>query len=256
MSDKILRKISKLATKAIIKYKMIEEGDRLLVGLSGGNDSMLLMHLLTLLQRRAKISFEVEAITIDAGFDGFKSKVIAAYAAEQNWKHSIVGFDGKQLLKEKGLESRPCSLCARLRRGKIHQFADENRCNKIVLGHHTDDACVSFLIGLFRGHGLTTMGPNVAADVKSGGDKRLIRPLIMVQKSMIDRCCREELALPDCGECDYSEILDEEGDRAFLENTLRELEVRFPHIRSHMLTSLGDVRPDYLLDVNFLDYLK
>jgi len=256
MADKLLKKISKLATKAIAKYKMIEEGDRLLVGLSGGNDSMLLMHLLTLLQRRAKISFEVEAITIDAGFDGFETQVIVDYAAAQNWKHSVVRFNGKQLLEHKRVGNRPCPLCARLRRGSIHQFADEHNCNKIVLGHHLDDTSVSFLISLFRGHGLTTMGPNVAADIQSGEGKRLIRPLIFVQKSMIDQCCIEELELPDCGECDYSEVLEQEGDRAFLEKKLSELEAHFPHIRSHILTSLSDVRPDYLLDVKFLDYLK
>jgi tRNA(Ile)-lysidine synthase TilS/MesJ len=100
------------------------------------------------------------------------------------------------------------------------------------------------------------MGPNVLADNKSTVKKRLIRPLILVQKALIDQCCREELELPDCGKCDYSEEVDKRGDRFFLENLLGELEDHFPHIQSHMLSSLSDVRPDYLLDLNFLDDLK
>lgn len=256
MNDKILRKISKLATKAISTYKMIDDGDRLLVGLSGGNDSMLLMHLLTLIQKRAPISFHIEAITIDAGFDGFHSKTIEAYAKSQNWIHSTVAFDGKKLIIDKGLDKRPCPLCARLRRGKIHEFADLQKCNKIVLGQHLDDICVSFMISLFRGHGLRTMAPNVSADVKNGGHKRLIRPLCLVQKEMIERCCAEAFDFPDCGDCDYSEPLSEYGDRAYLENKLNELEKHFPHLRSHMLSSLSDLRPEFLMDVNFMDLLK
>jgi tRNA 2-thiocytidine biosynthesis protein TtcA len=168
----------------------------------------------------------------------------------------VVKFDGKQLIVDQGLTERPCSLCARLRRGHLHKFADEYGFNKIVLGHHLDDTCVSFLISLFRGHGLTTMGPNVPADTKSISDKRLIRPLILVTKSLIDQCCREELEIPDCGRCDYSVDVDRRGDRLFFENMLGELENRFPHIRSHMLSSLSDVRPDYLLDLKFLDGLR
>ncbi len=254
MTSKLTKRISKLATKAISQYRMIEEGDRLLVGVSGGNDSMVLMHLLTHLQRRAPISFTIKAVTVDAGWDGLDVPALHQYCLEQGWDHDVICFDCKSLLKDKGADKRPCSLCARLRRGKLHGYAEEHGYNKIVLGQHLDDICVSLLIGLFRGHGLTTMGPNVAADMNRGGNKRIVRPMAFVTKNMIDNCARE-FEFPKFGECDYSEMLEKDGDRSFLENHLKVLAKRFPGIRQNMLRSMSDVRPGYLLDPRFLDYL-
>lgn len=255
MTSKLFSKISKLATKAISQYKMIKDGDRLLVGVSGGNDSMVLMHLLTHLQRRAPINFSLKAITVDAGWDGLDIPSLHQYCLKQSWDHTVIHFAGKELLKEKDAEKRPCALCARLRRGKLHGYANEYGYNKIVLGQHLDDICVSLMMGLFRGQGLTTMGPNVGADQANGGDKRIIRPMAFCVKSMIDACA-EEFNFPTFGECDYGKMLQASGDRSFLENHLKELENRFPDIRQNMLRSMSDVRPDYLLDPQFLDYLK
>lgn len=251
MTTKIFSKISKLATKAITEYNMIEAGDRLLVGVSGGNDSMVLMHLLTHLKRRAPFDFTIKGVTVDAGWDGIDIDGLHRYCLGQGWDHDVIRFNAKKLLTEKGAEKRPCSLCARLRRGKLHGYADEFGYNKIVLGQHLDDICVSLLIGLFRGHGLTTMGPNVAADLKSGGDKRIIRPMAFSTKELIDKCA-VDFEFPKFGECDYGEMLSRDGDRSFLENHLKVLSERFPGIRQSMLKSMSDVRPEYLLDPKFL----
>lgn len=250
----ITKKISKLTTKAISEYQMIQNGDRLLVGISGGNDSMVLMHLLTHLQRRAPFDFTIKGVTVDASWDGIDIKGLHTYCLDQGWDHDVIRFNAKKLLKEKGAEKRPCALCARLRRGKLHGYADAFGYNKIVLGQHLDDICVSLLMGLFRGHGLTTMGPNVAADQKSGGDKRIIRPMAFLTKAMIDDCAKK-FEFPKFGECDFGEMLKQDGDRSFLEEHLKVLEKRFPRIRQSMLKSMSDVRPGYLLDPKFLDYL-
>ncbi len=237
-------RLHRLAGKAIADYDMIQEGDRLLVGVSGGVDSMMLAHVLRRLQKRAPIKFELFAVTIDEGFAGISHAPLAAYAAEQGWNLKIIKTPIAKLILEKEAEDRPCALCSRLRRGFIHGYADEIGANKLVLGHHRDDLCVSLLMGLFRGTGLKTMGPNVPAD---GGTKRVIRPLCYAPKDLIEQCAQAR-GFPDVGQCDYSDQLDENGDRAFLERMLKKLDADFPSIGKKMLHSMQDVRPDYLLD--------
>ena len=236
--------LCRLTGKAIADFKMISEGDRLLVGISGGVDSMILMHVLDRLQKRAPIQFELFAVTIEEGFSGIDHSALKTYAAEQRWNLEIIHAPIAQLVKEKGSESKPCGLCSRLRRGFIHGHADKLNCNKLVLGHHRDDLCVSLLMGLFRGTGLKTMGPHVPAD---GGSKRIIRPLCYAPKDLIETCA-QAFELPDAGQCDYSEQLNTSGDRAYLERLLPELEKQFSGLGKNMLHSMADVRPDYLLD--------
>jgi tRNA 2-thiocytidine biosynthesis protein TtcA len=231
---------------------MIQDGDRLLMGISGGVDSMMLAHVLYRLQKRAPIQFELFAVTIDEGFEGIDHAPLADYASDQGWNLKIIKTPIAKLIVEKDAENRPCGLCSRLRRGFIHGYADEIGANKLVLGHHRDDLCVSLLMGLFRGTGLKTMGPNVPAD---GGTKRVIRPLCFAPKDLIEKCA-ETHAFPDLGQCDYSERLDEHGDRAYLERVLKELEADFPSIGKNMLHSMSDVRPGYLLDKRFLTEVR
>jgi len=238
-----------LAGKAVADYRMIKEGDRLLVGISGGVDSMMLMHVLDRLRKRAPIKFELFAVTINEGFEGLNHAPLADYAAEQGWNLKIIETPIARLIVEKEAEDRSCALCSRLRRGFIHGYADEVGANKLVLGHHRDDLCVSLLMGLFRGTGLKTMSPNTAAD---GGSKQLIRPLCYAPKDLIETCA-QAYGFPDLGQCDYSDQLDESGDRARLERLLKELEHDFPNIGKNMLHSMQDVRPAYLLDKRLLD---
>jgi len=246
-----LLELGRLAGTAITDFNMIENGDRLLVGISGGVDSMMLMHVLTRFQKRAPISFELFAVTIDEGFDGIDHVPLAAYAEQQGWNLKIIKTPIAQLIVEKEATDKPCGLCARLRRGFIHGTADELSCNKLVLGHHRDDLCVSLLMSLFRGGGLKTMSPNIEAD---GGTKRLIRPLCFAPKELIESCAKA-YDFPSIGNCDYSEQLDKDGDRARLEHLLKELDVYFPNIGKTMLHSMGDVRTETLLDKRFLDGL-
>jgi tRNA 2-thiocytidine biosynthesis protein TtcA len=241
--------LCRLTGKAVMDYEMIQEGDRLLVGISGGVDSMMLMHVLTRLQKRAPVKFELFAVTIHEGFEGINHAPLEAYAKEQGWNLKVIETPIANLIIEKGSEHKPCGLCSRMRRGFIHGYADEIRANKLVLGQHRDDLCVSLLMGLFRGTGLKTMSPNTEAD---HGSKRVIRPLCYAPKSLIETCA-EQYEFPDVGACDYSEQLDKNGDRARLERLLKELESDFPHIGKNMLHSMSDVRPAYLLDKKFLD---
>ncbi len=238
-----------LVGKAVADYALIQDGDRLLVGISGGVDSMMLMHVLDRLRKRAPVRFELFAVTIDEGFGGMDHAPLAAYAGEQQWNLKIIRTPIARLIVEKAAENKPCGLCSRLRRGFIHGYADEIDAGKLVLGHHRDDLCVSLLMGLFRGTGLKTMGPNVPGD---GGTKRVIRPLCYAPKKLIESCA-QAYAFPDTGRCDYAEQLDLCGDRARVERLLKHLEADFPGLGKSMLHSMQDIRPDYLLDRRYLD---
>ncbi len=239
------------AGKAVADFNMIENGDRLLVGISGGVDSMMLMHILTRLQKRAPIQFDLFAVTIDEGFEGLNHAPLLAYANEHGWNLKIIKTPIAELIIKKETENKPCGLCSRLRRGFIHGYADEIGANKLVLGHHRDDLCVSLLMGLFRGTGLKTMSPNTPADHST---KRVIRPLCYAPKNLIETCA-QKYNFPDTGQCDYSEQLKEKGDRARIERLLKQLEADFPNLTKNMLHSMSDVRPDYLLDKRHLNDL-
>ena len=244
-----MKKIYSLVGKAIKDYKMIEEGDHILLGLSGGIDSMMLMKVLLRFQKVAPISFKITAVTVDPGFETMNVSCLSQYCEESNWPHVVTEVPISTLIVEKQQQSKPCALCSRLRRGHLHKLADEIGANKIALGQHLDDLCVSLLMSIFRGNGIKTMGPNVPAD---GATKRLIRPLAYVPETLVKGEAKQ-FDFPDIKSCDYSQLLDESGDRAFLEREIAELNKKFPDIRQKMLRSMQDIRPDYLLDTRFIE---
>lgn len=228
---------------------MIRDGDRIAVGLSGGKDSMLLMHILDYLRRRAPVRFEFIAVTVDGGFDVFRTDLLEDYCNRMGWSHRVIRVDLKKLILDRGLDSEPCAFCSRLKRGKIYGATHDLGCNKLALGQHLDDVCSSFLLGVFRGKGIATMGAHVNAD----SDRlRLIRPLVYLPESAMVRAAAG-FDFPDCGKCDFLEEVDRDGDRAWLENELVRLEGRFVNIRQAMLASLKKVRPEYLYDKQYLD---
>jgi len=250
--SKFFLHLCKSTAKAIKQYHMIEEKDRLLVGISGGEDSMMLMHVLQRLQQRAPIHFELIPALINMNFDGFNVNAVQTYCQQQKWNLQIVTLDGQEILEQHQAGNKPCPMCSRLRRGKLHGLADKLHCNKIALGHHLDDICVSFLLALFRGGGLKTMGVNVPADAQS---KQLIRPFCFSTKETIHTVA-ETFDLPKIQSCPFETQLKEHGDRFYLENLLKSLNLKFPYIRSAMLHSLSDVRLVHLLDPRYLSESK
>lgn len=247
---KVFRRICKEATRAVVEYDMLGEGDRVLVGISGGEDSMALMHALVNLQRRAPFRFQLFAVTVDMDFADFNVDALAEYARFYGWDWHHVRFPGQSLLREKSAEDRPCALCSRMRRGQLHAWADKLDCNKIALGQHLDDLCVSLLMALFRGGGLKTMGANVPAD---SGSKRLVRPFCTIPKKMLHELALQ-LKYPAIRSCPYEDELKNDGDRAFLEEMLGSLEGRFKDIRGAMLKAMQDVRLAHLLDKRYLEW--
>ncbi|MBQ9775848.1 MAG: tRNA 2-thiocytidine biosynthesis protein TtcA [Lentisphaeria bacterium] len=243
----VFRELVKAAGETIGRYELISEGDRILAGLSGGKDSFAMLHVLHHLRKKAPVRFDVIAVTFDPVFPEFNIGGISRYCREQNWEHAVVKLDIPAILTEKNYTGTPCVLCSRLRRGKLYGTARELRCNKLALGQHFDDIVSSFLMSLFRGQGLTTMGPNVP---NQEGDLRIIRPLALADEELIRRYAAT-LDLPQAGKCPYDERL-KEGDRLFFQELLENLSVRIPDLRSQMKRSLSNVQLEYLLDPRYI----
>ena len=236
-------KICRLAGEAAVRYQMTQEGDRVLVGLSGGKDSFVLMHVMEHLQKVAPVDFSFEAVTFDPGFENFGVEKISEYCTSHKWKHHVVKLDMPSILKEKSFENSPCVLCSRLRRGKLYGLASELNCNRLALGQHLDDIVISFLMSVCRGQGITTMAPVVKP--KKAEYPTVIRPLALVPEQMIADYART-LALPEAGLCAYKEQL-LSGDRANFKELLKTLEQRIPDIRSNIARSLRRVEIEHLL---------
>jgi tRNA 2-thiocytidine biosynthesis protein TtcA len=241
-------KVCHLAGRAVAEFDMIRPQDRVVVGVSGGKDSLVLLHVLERLRSRAPVPFELVPVLVDMGFARTRPEAVRSYCAGHGWSLRVVSLPGRELLRDKGAEDRPCSLCSRLRRGQLHAVAEEVEAGVIALGQHLDDLCVSLLMSLFRGGGLKTMGPSVAAD---SGSKRLIRPLCLVQESLIVEAAGG-FGFPDAGACDFLPGIEAHGDRAYLERLLGSLDLRFAGVRNAMLRSMRDLRPAHLLDKRFL----
>lgn len=242
-------RLCRLAGQAVGRYRMIKNGDRILVGLSGGKDSITLLHVLHFMQQRAPIRFDLFPAVFDPGFPGFGLDSLQKYAEEQQWELHVVRTDVAAAL-DPAKENVPCVLCSRIRRGKLARLAAELRCNKLALGHHLDDLLISFLISTARGQGLTTMGPNIRSKAEPG--LRIIRPLALAEESLIRKAAAELGSYPESGKCMYYDKL-EDGDRVYFRELLEKMSEKIPHIRSQMLRSLNNVETEYLLDNRFLD---
>ncbi len=245
--SRAFHEILRRAGQAVGKYRMIRSGDKLLLGVSGGKDSLLLAHVLKVMQRRSPVPFELELATFDPGFPDFGMPELRAYCERQEWKLHVVRLEVGEVIEEKGIRS-PCMMCARLRRGKLYGLAAELGCNRLVLAQHLDDAVVSFLMSLTRGQGLTTMGPNVPSEASG---MRIIRPLVTTPEALIIEAVRE-FEFPKAGKCAYAATLEENGDRAYFTRLLATMSERIPHIRSQVLRSMSNIQADFLLDETFL----
>ena len=239
------KKLRKIAGEAIVRYGMIQDGDRILCGLSGGKDSFVLLEVLHQLQKAAPVKFDILAVTFDPGFPEFNAAGTAGFCRKKNWEHHMINMQISEIIEEKDFTHAPCVMCSRLRRGKLYGLARELNCNKLALGHHLDDIIISFLMSLCRGQGVTTMAPVVPP--KSPDKPWIIRPMALAPESLIIQCAAV-MELPVSGICRYKEQLDD-GDRKYFQQTLGEWEKRIPDLRSNIARSLANPQIEHLLCV-------
>ena len=191
-------RVAKKATKAITEFGMIEEGDRVMVGLSGGKDSWALLQVLDVLRRKAPIDFTLVAVNVDSGYDGYKHDVIAKTCEARGWEYRIEHTGIGELIDDiLDPGEMPCSLCARLRRGVLYRIAKELGATKIALGHHADDFIETLLLNLFFAGALKAMPAKLLSDDKA---HVVIRPLVYVGEDEA-RQYTKECELPIIGCC-------------------------------------------------------
>jgi len=238
-------KIAKKTTKAIKDFNLIEDGDRVMVGLSGGKDSWALMQTLDNLRKRAPIDFSLVAVNVDSGYKDYKHDVIAKTCAERGWEYRIEHTEIGEVMEDVlEADATPCSLCARLRRGVLYRIAAEVGATKIALGHHLDDFIETLLLNLFFAGALKAMPARLVSD---DGSHVVIRPLVYVGEDEA-RLYAKECALPIIG-CCCPACGDLSLQRQRVKRLIMGLEVEHPGVKHSMLKALGNVKPRHLLDL-------
>src|SRR5438552_1020381 len=237
-------RIARKVTKAIHDFNLIEEGDGVMGGLSGGKDSWALYHILDVRRRRAPISFSLVAVNVDSGYEDFQHGAIKQTCDDRGWEchveHTSIGEVMDDLL---AANATPCSLCARLRRGVLYRLASKVGATKIALGHHADDFIETLLLNVFFQGALKAMPARLVSD---NGAHVVIRPLVYVLESEA-RAYAKESQLPIIG-CCCPACGDLSLQRQRVKRLIAQLEVEHPEIRNSMLRALGNVAGRHLLD--------
>jgi tRNA 2-thiocytidine biosynthesis protein TtcA len=237
-------RIAKKTTKAITDFNMIEDGDRIMVGLSGGKDSWALLQALDVLRQKAPIDFTVVSVNVDSGYKEYKHDLIAKTCAERGWElrieHTSIGEVMDDLLEA---NATPCSLCARLRRGVLYRLAKEVGATKIALGHHLDDFIETLLLNLFFAGALKAMPARLVSD---NGEHVVIRPFVYVTEDEA-RAYTKERELPIIG-CCCPACGDLSLQRQRVKLLILDLEREHSGVKQSMLKALGNVMPRHLLD--------
>ncbi len=253
---KIAREIHKLEKRlcrqvgqAIIDFNMIEEGDRVMVCVSGGKDSYGLLDILLKLQKRAPVHFEIIAVNLDQKQPGFPAHILPEYLAKLGIEFHIETQDTYSIVKKVVAEGKTmCSLCSRLRRGILYRVADELKITKIALGHHRDDMLATFFLNMFFGGKLKGMPPKLVSD---DGGHIVIRPLANVaERDLTKWAAHREFPIIPCSLCGSQENLQ----RQLIGQMLRDWEKQYPGRTETLFTALQNVVPSHLMDVNRYDF--
>lgn len=249
LPHRLERRIFKAVGQAIFDFKMIQEGDKIMVAVSGGKDSWVLLHVLHDLQKRSPVKFEIIAVNLDQGYDGYEVHTIETYLKEMGIPYYLGFKDINRIVQEKNEPGTTwCSMCSRLRRGSLYGMAKELNCNKIALGHHQDDIIETLLLNAFFIGKLATMAPKLRSD---DGANVVIRPLIYVLEDEIRMYAQEKKFPIVCCQCPLmcGETVHGDYKRRRIKNLIRDLEKEIPDIRNSLLASLKNINPSHLLDL-------
>lgn len=247
--NKLQKRLRRLVGEAIQDYAMIEEGDRVMVCLSGGKDSYGMLDILMSLQRSAPIKFDLVAVNLDQKQPGFPEDVLPAYLSNLGIEYHIVEKDTYSIVKSVIPEGKTtCGLCSRLRRGTLYGFAEEIGATKIALGHHRDDIIETLFLNLFFGGALRSMPPKLLSD-----DKRniVIRPLAYCEESDLEAYAEHKrFPIIPCNLCGSQENLQRQN----IKHMLQEWQQKFPGRIESIFGAIKNVAPSQLGDAQLFDF--
>lgn len=244
------RRLRRALGQAVMRFGMIEDGDRILVALSGGKDSYTMLVLLEELRRKAPVRFELVPVHLDQHQPGYDGTPLRRWLEARGGEFHILSEDTYSVVIDKVAEGKTyCGLCSRLRRGILYNAAERLRCTKIALGHHRDDAIETLLLNLLFTGQLKSMPPLLRSD---DGRNTVIRPLYLCAEADIVELARAQ-AFPilPCNLCGSQDGLWREQVAALL----ADLERRIPNVRSSIMAALMNVRPTHLPDVGLWERL-
>ncbi|HMC15217.1 MAG TPA: tRNA 2-thiocytidine(32) synthetase TtcA [Albitalea sp.] len=248
-TNKLSKRLHRLVGQAIADFNMIEDGDKVMVCVSGGKDSYALLDILVNLQQRAPIRFELVAVNLDQKQPGFPEHVLPEYLASRNVPFHIENQDTYTIVKRLIPEGKTmCSLCSRLRRGILYRVAGELGATKIALGHHRDDMLQTLLMNMFFGSRIKGMPPKLVSD---DGKNIVIRPLAYVAETDLERwAAHRQFPIIPCTLCGNQENLQ----RVQIKQMLREWDRKFPGRVDNMFTAMGNIVPSHLMDRNLYPF--
>lgn len=242
-AHKLEKRLCRQVGQAIIDFNMIEEGDRVMVCVSGGKDSFGLLDILIKLQQRAPIHFDIVAVNLDQKQPGFPDHILPEYLSKLGIEFHIETQDTYSIVKKVVPEGKTmCSLCSRLRRGILYRVADELKITKIALGHHRDDMLHTFFLNMFFAGKLKGMPPKLVSD---DGGHIVIRPLANVaEKDLIAWAEHRQFPIIPCSLCGSQENLQ----RQEIKRMMHQWERQWPGRTETMFTALQNVVPSHLMD--------
>ena len=246
---KLSKRLHRQVGQAVVDFNMIEEGDKVMVCVSGGKDSYALLDILISLRARAPIDFEIVAVNLDQKQPGFPEHVLPEYLARQGVPFHIENQDTYSIVKRVIAEGKTmCSLCSRLRRGILYRVAGELGTTKIALGHHRDDMLQTLFMNMFFGAKLKGMPAKLVSD---DGKNIVIRPLAYVNEIDLERwAVHRQFPIIPCTLCGSQENLQ----RVQTKQMLRDWDRRFPGRIDNMFNAMGHVVPSHLMDRNLYPF--
>lgn len=241
-------KIRKQVTQALAEFNMLSDGDRLMVCASGGKDSSILTILLDEIRKKAELNFTFEAVILDQKQPGFDAEAYRQWLAEEGITLRILQKDTYSIVTDKIKDGTYCSLCSKLRRAILYDYAYENKFTKMALGHHRDDVIETTLLNLFYTGQLSTMPPKLRSD-----DDRntVIRPMVFVaEKDLIELATAWNFPVIPCNLCGSQEGMK----RKRMKKLVRELETEIPQLGASFTNALQNAKPSHLMDHKLFNF--
>ncbi len=247
--NKLSKRLRRNTAEAIVDYNMIEQGDRIMVCLSGGKDSYTMLDMLLSLSKSAPIDFSLTAVNLDQKQPNFPAHVLPEYLASMGVDYHIIERDTYSVVKRVIPEGKTtCGLCSRLRRGTLYGYAEEHGYNKIALGHHRDDLIETLFLNMFHGGSLQSMPPKLRSN---DGKNIVIRPLAYCkEKDIVQYAQQKQFPIIPCDLCGSQPNLQ----RQLTKEMLQEWDKKFPGRVESIFTAMTNVKPSQLADRRLFDF--